>query len=72
MYNIKINSLTENQLKKRQMNNLVGGATCGCACVYQDTYVNGPANQKGGQWSVGVLKTDQMVFLPEIVVKPQN
>ena len=53
MDSIKLNRLTENHLKNREMSSITGGAGCSCGCQYQNSggsssACNADANQKGG------------------------
>ncbi len=56
--NLKLSQLCENEMGKREMNKLVGGANC-CICgcntdgSHQDTLTNGTANYNGDKYSPG-------------------
>ena len=56
---VKLNQLAKSDLKKREMNALLGGAgCCGCACAYyyyegSSTSGNGSANRSSGKDSPG-------------------
>lgn len=65
----KMNELAKMAMSEREMNSFAGGATCGCACSSVSTLDNGSANHAGGFRSKGP-KTNQMIFLDEVVVTP--
>ncbi len=64
-----MNELAEMAMSEREMNSFAGGDTCGCACRSVSTMDNGSANHTGGLYSNGP-KTDQTIFLDEVVVTP--
>ena len=54
MNTLKLNTLEKNILSQKEMNNLNGGESCGCGCLYQSqggssTQDNGFANSSGGK-----------------------
>lgn len=59
MNKIKLNKLEDNDLSKREMNQIVGGERCGCACAYagqpggSSTNDNATANAANNLVSVG-------------------
>ena len=74
MKKIKLNKLEENDLSKREMNQIKGGVrVCSCGCAYagepggSSTSDNGNANVQIGDhggWSPDVPYEDQIIFYP--------
>jgi len=67
MKDLKLNAISASKLEKKEMIRITGG-TCGCACANASTMTNGSANAEHGYYSPGD-RTDQMIFLDELVVK---
>jgi len=70
MEKFKLNRLSENRLKRREMRELIGGTTCGCGCKGPSSNLdNGTANHDVGLNSEGSM-TDLTWYLDEVVVTP--
>ena len=68
MNKIKLNKLEENDLSKREMNQIRGGERCGCACAYSNsggssTRDNGIANAASNLVSEGYRIEDCEMIL---------
>ncbi|MFA8435697.1 MAG: TIGR04149 family rSAM-modified RiPP [Marinifilaceae bacterium] len=58
MKKLKLNHLSKDELKNKEMSLTQGGSHCGCGCHYKEkggsgTYTNGNYNYAGGQHSKG-------------------
>ena len=76
MKNLKLNKLAQNELSKKEMNNVRGGNTCGCACAHENnsgssTHDNAYANHASGLRSDGPLELIVSDIEP-IIVKPEK
>ena len=67
---IKLNTFQGIEMKREDLRQICGGAECGCACEKNETNDNGDANHSGGKFSPNVPKTDQTIFIDEVVVTP--
>ncbi|MBN1990534.1 MAG: TIGR04149 family rSAM-modified RiPP [Bacteroidales bacterium] len=71
MKTLKLNKIEASKLNNREMNDVKGGAQCGCGCNYEgsggsSSFDNGHANYSGGKFSGGV----QTYWLEEVTVTP--
>ncbi|MCI1779800.1 MAG: TIGR04149 family rSAM-modified RiPP [Bacteroidales bacterium] len=61
MKKLKLTNLENNNLSEKEMNNLRGGTSCGCACAYEgtpggsNTSDNYNANNAEGKHSPGMI-----------------
>lgn len=67
MNKLKLNALAQNALNEREMNSLVGGNECGCACRHNSTMDNGTANHANNLSSKGSI-TELTFFLDNVTV----
>ena len=71
MKTLKLNSFESYKLETKAVRQILGSATCGCACKGSSSeYDNGTENQKGGKHSDNVPITSQTIFTDEVVITP--